>query len=131
MALYFSATTLGFYDGDIHTPAQIPVDAVEITEDLHRSLLEANSAGKQIAADPAGRPIAVDQVISEAEAKRTRHAQAQAALRESDIVVLRAYEQDIAVPLAWVDYRQALRDILNETGGDILPSPPPSLSSKS
>ena len=32
-------------------------------------------------------------------------------LAESDIAVLRAYETGIPVPQAWVDYRQALRDI--------------------
>lgn len=32
-------------------------------------------------------------------------------LAESDVVVLRAYEAGTPVSQAWVDYRQALRDI--------------------
>jgi hypothetical protein len=34
-----------------------------------------------------------------------------AMLAESDFIVLRAYESGSQVPQAWVDYRQALRDI--------------------
>lgn len=32
-------------------------------------------------------------------------------LAESDVAVLRAYEVGTPVPQAWIDYRQALRDI--------------------
>ena len=37
-------------------------------------------------------------------------------LAESDITVLRAYESGTPVSQAWVDYRQALRDITSQSG---------------
>lgn len=39
---------------------KVPADAVEITAEEHAALLAAQSAGKRIEADAAGRPIAVD-----------------------------------------------------------------------
>ena len=44
-----------------------------------------------------------------------RHIRA-ALLAESDIAVLRAYETNTPVSQAWVDYRQALRDITSKAG---------------
>jgi hypothetical protein len=37
-------------------------------------------------------------------------------LVESDIVVLRAYESNTPVSQAWIDYRQALRNITTQEG---------------
>jgi hypothetical protein len=37
-------------------------------------------------------------------------------LSESDVVVLRAYEANTPVPQAWVEYRQALRDMTLSQG---------------
>jgi len=57
--MLFSALTGGFYDRKIHEN-NIPVDAVEISAEEHRALLDAQSAGKRITADANGRPIAID-----------------------------------------------------------------------
>ena len=56
--LYFSATTLGFYDSNIN--GDIPVDAVPISSDQHQLLLAGQAAGKIIAADATGRPTLID-----------------------------------------------------------------------
>ena len=56
--MYYSSTTGGFYDRKIHGN-DIPADAVEISAEDHRALLDAQSAGKRIVADANGRPIAI------------------------------------------------------------------------
>ena len=57
MTLYYSATTGGFYDSDVHTT--LPTDAVEITVQTHQALLTANAQGAIIAADEQGYPQAI------------------------------------------------------------------------
>ncbi|STO55375.1 putative tail fiber assembly protein [Canicola haemoglobinophilus] len=51
MTIYFKD---GFYISDIHE--QIPENAVEISEDLYRTLLEGQAEGKQIVMDEKGYP---------------------------------------------------------------------------
>lgn len=89
-AIFYSVSTGGFYDADIHGPRTvlirdpnwtapeddpearpplievvnphclIPADAVEITREEHAALLAAQAAGKTIIADENGRPAAAD-----------------------------------------------------------------------
>lgn len=50
-----------------------------------------------------------------------------AALTQSDQVILRCYENAVTVPRAWMDYRKALRVIIDAPSGDPtqkLPSQP-------
>ena len=56
--MLYSSSTNGFYDVEVN--AFIPEDAVEITNEIWQSLLEAQSAGKVIQADSKGKPIAID-----------------------------------------------------------------------
>lgn len=55
--LYFSASTSGFYDSDIHSV--LPEDAVEITKEEHMLLLDGQSVGKRIVSDGTGKPTLV------------------------------------------------------------------------
>lgn len=55
MTIYYKD---GFYFDDIHQ--QIPSGAVQISEDLYRSLLEGQSQGKQIIADKNGVPQLIE-----------------------------------------------------------------------
>src|SRR5882672_8973566 len=50
--------------------------------------------------------------------------QAQELLNKSDITILRCVENSVAVPLAWMIYRAALRDIVNGSSTDPLPIQP-------
>lgn len=54
MKFYFEGA---FYDPEINP--EIPKGALELTDEEHRVLLEAQSSGKVIAPDESGRPIAV------------------------------------------------------------------------
>lgn len=57
--MYFSKSTGGFYTDDIHRD-NIPSDAVEITTDMHATLLAGQAGGKHIVGDDNGGPILVD-----------------------------------------------------------------------
>lgn len=59
MALFYSKSTGGFYDDTIHSAAQIPADAVSITEAQHQALLAGQSDGQLIQADSNGIPTLV------------------------------------------------------------------------
>ena len=57
--MFFSRSSLGFYDLSIHSTA-IPADAVEITAEQYAALLAGQASGKQIKANAKGVPILVD-----------------------------------------------------------------------
>lgn len=57
--LYFSASTLGFYDTDIHGSTAIPNDAKEITKDIRDTMVKGQ-AKAILAADENGYPILKD-----------------------------------------------------------------------
>lgn len=65
----YAASTGGFYPYDIHYP-NLPPDCVEITEDDHAALMAAQATGKVIVADGTGLPVAVDPVVSVADARK-------------------------------------------------------------
>ncbi|ELE6492482.1 tail fiber assembly protein [Enterobacter hormaechei] len=76
MNYYFSESELGFYCDEVNE--SMPVDAVEISEDVYLSLLEGQSKGKFISADSAGTPVLTDppeptqvELVAQAEDKRT------------------------------------------------------------
>ena len=55
---YYSASAKGFFCPSMHAE-NIPPDAVEISDEEWRALLEAQSRGKTIEADAHGAPVAV------------------------------------------------------------------------
>lgn len=54
MTIYYSASTGGFYDDEIHT--SIPADSVKITQAEHTALLNEQSEGRVICVGADGRP---------------------------------------------------------------------------
>ena len=114
--MFYSKSTGGFYDRKIHGD-NIPDDAVEITSEEHAALLAGQSAGKVIASDANGKPVLSDPAApSVDELASASRAQRDALLTACDWVVVRAYEASAAVPEAWAAYRQALRDVPDQSG---------------
>lgn len=63
--LLYSASTNGFYLRRLHGD-DIPGDAIEITDEEHRVLLEGQTAGKVIAAGTDGRPRLIERTVQAA-----------------------------------------------------------------
>ena len=57
--MFYSKTTGGFYDREIHGDS-IPVDAVEISNELHAELMAGQANGKIIGPDVNGYPLLKD-----------------------------------------------------------------------
>ena len=62
MTIYFSKIANGFYDTNIHSQANIPTDAIEISSTLHESIFQGQAEGKQISSDEVGNPVLIDRV---------------------------------------------------------------------
>lgn len=60
--MYYSKSTGGFYVKEIHT--EIPTDAVEITEEEWKTLLQGEREGKVISAEPGQKPILAEKPAS-------------------------------------------------------------------
>lgn len=58
MSIYFSKSTLGFYNSEVNK--SIPEDCVEIANEIYLALLEGQSGGKAIVSDENGYPILSD-----------------------------------------------------------------------
>lgn len=58
--MFYSKSTRGFYDSEIHSI--IPEDAVEISKEQWLALLDGQSKGKNITPDEDGNPILVEPV---------------------------------------------------------------------
>jgi hypothetical protein len=69
MALYYAASTKGFYDDTIHTAVQIPEDAKPITQERHAELMALQSQGLPITPDENGFPVAIQRVYTLEEQK--------------------------------------------------------------
>lgn len=56
----YSFSTRGFYNAAVSPVEKIPVDAVNITADMHIHLLDGVASGKKISIDVAGNPVLID-----------------------------------------------------------------------
>lgn len=114
MTIYFSASTGGFYDSDIHGK-HVPSDAVEIAAEDHAALLDAQGNGKVIVADKSGAPVAIDRP-----APTVDELWASARRKRDDLLAASDWTQVLDAPLsaeakeAWAEYRQALRDVTKQ-----------------
>ncbi|MDU1346561.1 MAG: DUF4376 domain-containing protein [Eikenella corrodens] len=59
MTLYYSQSSGGFYDSDIHS--RLPEDAVAISPEQHAALLSGQSAGQVIMSGKDGKPVLAEQ----------------------------------------------------------------------
>lgn len=120
---YYSKSTGGFYDSLINS--KIPEDAVEISEKEYTELLAEHSKGKNITSDKTGRPISDKPSGPSDEFLWAQYQQtALDALKNSDISVIRAFEEGRSVSADLVKYRQELRNIISAKSGDYSKSLP-------
>lgn len=112
--MFYSKDTNGFYDTAIHGN-NIPLDAVEITADEHAALLNAQSIGKIIRPDTAGRPVATD-APSPTTDQLAAHVRAQrdTLISQCDWTVLPDASLAPEEQTTWRTYRQALRDVTTQ-----------------
>lgn len=115
---FYSAQAGGFFSSEIHDT--LPTDAVEISDQQWRDLLDAQEQGKCIQAGADGRPIAVERVQTAEQRTRSLLWQRDAALRGTDWLVSRHRdEMELGGPTtlttgvyrALQTWRAALRDI--------------------
>jgi hypothetical protein len=122
--ILWAASTRGFYRTDIHSV--LPEDAVEISAEEHAALLDGQAAGNRIVPGEAGRPVlqappppSPERLAANARARRGD------LIGKSDGVVTRHRDQvERGGPTtltpeqygAWLEYRQALRDVPEQAG---------------
>jgi hypothetical protein len=113
MKLFYSKSTGGFYSDAVHS--SVPDDAVEITSETHREMMDAQSNGSRIASDAQGRPIiaSVTPAIALAVLATAARNKRNALLTQSDWTQVADAPVDTQ---AWATYRQALRDITDQAG---------------
>ena len=106
--MFYSKSTGGFYSRDIHGE-NIPLDAVEITAEKYKKLLDSQAHGQSIQSDCEGRPVAVNHVLTTDELASVARLQRDALLSACDWTQCRDVPD--AVAKAWQPYRKALRDL--------------------
>ncbi len=112
--MFYSKTTGGFYDFDIHGTA-MPDDVVEISKSEYLALLEGQSSGKLISADVNCRPVLTDHPAPTPEQLQlTKNAEARAYLASTDWYVVRLQETGTPIPADISAARQAARDSVVE-----------------
>lgn len=134
MALYFSKSSNGFYDDQIHKGNLMPSDAVSITKVQHQALMSAQGSGQIISSDSSGNPVSVSSppLTSDQELKRF-HVQVKAALSVTSDVMQAVQEAiilgttSVTAPdvLEYTAYCKSLRELLKSTSLGSLPTAPP------
>lgn len=122
---YFSPSTGGFYAREIHGDA-IPEDAVEVSDEIHASMMEGQSQGKVIVAGDGGYPMLADpppptpeQLATAALVKRDillRNAATRIAPLQDAVDLGIATDEEAAALLSWKQYRVALNRINTQEG---------------
>ena len=106
--MFYSKSTKGFYDSEIHG-SSIPEDAVEISNDLYQQLLNGQSKGQEIGSDKAGNPILIDKSIDPKFLGSSILAKINSLLVSSDWTQLP--DSPLTNKTDWATYRQVLRDL--------------------
>lgn len=142
MSKFYSTTTGGFYDTEVHSslficdenvtddpetgetvdrwcecrpdPAGPIADAVDVTDEDHASLLAGQANGQRIISDDSGHPVLADHEPPTTERlAEIARAERNRLLSASDWTQLPDAPIDQA---AWTEYRQALRDLPSQAG---------------
>lgn len=115
MTILYSKTTNGFYDTSINA-SDIADDALEISPERHAALLVAQAEGMIIMAGNDGLPSVRTPALSRQDRSNCARTKRDALLHESDWVILRWLERGAKPPAQWLAYRQALRDVPEQSG---------------
>jgi hypothetical protein len=122
---FFSPSTGGFYASDIHTPDQIPSDALAVPLDLYVSIFEGRGTGRPMIVGEDGMPALGDLPVPSPELIA-----ANMRLDRSRRLADCDWTQVLDSPLspqaktAWAAYRQALRDYPAQPPGTDWPEAP-------
>ncbi len=112
MSKFYSKSTNGFYDEDLHGTA-VPTDAVKITEDTYHSIMIGQAKGKTLTSDKDGQPVLSAPVSQADKPAITDGRDQQRYLASTDWYVLRLVETAQAIPPDVVAKRKAARDAIS------------------
>ena len=105
--IYYSKSTKGFYTTQIHG-TNIPSDCVEISCEIHQTLLNDQSQGKQIVPDERGYPIAITPTVPPITWEQIRNRR-DVLLKVTDWAALP--DVNVSTKQSWLVYREMLRNI--------------------
>jgi hypothetical protein len=109
--IYFSPSKKSFFHVNVHGTT-MPEDVIAVSSERHQALLDEHyTTGKMFGADADGQPILVDPVLPAEIQKEHLRRMAEVAMKKSDAIVLRCYEDSEPVPAEWVAYRKQLRAV--------------------
>lgn len=97
--IYYSASTNGFYDPDIHDDA-IPEDAVTITRRRHKQLLAGQAGDATIVPGKNGRPALQRASVDERRGALHKQIKSEAARRIEEVSPLWRQNNDLRAPSA-------------------------------
>lgn len=123
MAIFFSASNLGFYSSELTYP-NLPTDLKEITEERHQELLSELSKGKKLIFDTEGYPNIEEPAPYSIDWDIIRFRRDDL-LKQSDWTQLPDVPETIKAK--WSLYRQQLRDITQTFASPdlvVFPQPP-------
>jgi hypothetical protein len=107
MQLYYSASTNGFYNSEIHK--SMPEDAVKITQEQYDKVFDGQSEGLLIAPDSKGFPVNVKPSGPTVDEVKLQRHLAYSAPGGSDAVFLK-WQRGEATKQEWLDAVQAIND---------------------
>jgi hypothetical protein len=114
-----SGNIIAYYD-DVDSPAPAGANVIEITEDEWRACISCSGYTVANGELVAPTPLTEDEMkVQRAAADwAVRQQDAKVALDNSDVTLLRCFEESIPLPAEWVTYRKALRAIAGAASGD-------------
>ena len=124
MTIFYSAITRGFY----RTGDNLPVDAIEITQEHFEELMFQQEQGFIIAPDSTGYPVAIENTVDPIEAAAEQKAQLrimadnEISWRQDAVDAGIATDEETVALADWKKYRVLLMRV--DTANPVWPTPP-------
>lgn len=112
--IHYSPSQNGFYDERVN--AEIPQDAIKITEQRWQELLDGQMTGKKIQADKNGNPQLVGPTDMELATSVRARRDELLRMNVDSMNPMRWASMSEAQQSAWMEYRQALLDVPAQDG---------------